>query len=235
MKTRNVLLFLGAWGLGIGHAQAILLDNGDGTVTDTSTGLMWLQDANYAKTSGYDPDGRMTWNKAMAWADALVYAGYDDWRLPIIKDIGNDGCNWSYGGTDCGYNVDTSTSELAYMFHNVLGNESWLTPNGDPNVSGCSFVPPFCVQSTAADGVSILNFQLQPYWSSTEYLSNPSQVWGFMPLTGYQTTGSKNSEVYVWAVRSGGAVNIPEPFTILLIGLGLTGFGLARRNKGRRR
>lgn len=54
-------------------ASAALIDNGDGTITDDCLGIMWLQESF---------DEAMTWNDAMAWADNLVFAGYDDWRLP---------------------------------------------------------------------------------------------------------------------------------------------------------
>jgi hypothetical protein len=57
--------------------NAALVDNGDGTVTDDDlydgTGLMWLKTA---------PHQTMTWDEAMDWADNLIFAGYDDWRLP---------------------------------------------------------------------------------------------------------------------------------------------------------
>jgi hypothetical protein len=73
-------------------ANAALIDNGDGTITDTNTKLMWLQDVNYARTSGYDSDGRMSWSEAMDWAANLLYAGYDDWRLPstLVPDYSCD-------------------------------------------------------------------------------------------------------------------------------------------------
>lgn len=53
-------------------ANAALTDNGDGTITD-GNGIMWLQEP---------ADELMTWDEAVAWADALVFAGHDDWRLP---------------------------------------------------------------------------------------------------------------------------------------------------------
>ena len=41
------------------------------------------------------------------------------------------GCDYSVtGGTDCGYNIDTSTSELAYMWYNILGNTPFFDVNG---------------------------------------------------------------------------------------------------------
>ncbi|MBF4694400.1 DUF1566 domain-containing protein [Fusibacter sp. Q10-2] len=53
------------------------VDNGDGTITDLVTGLMWQQ----------DPGEKMTWQEAMAGADSFELAGYDDWRLPTIKEL----------------------------------------------------------------------------------------------------------------------------------------------------
>ena len=61
--------------------NATLQDRGGGLIYDDAHGLTWLQDANYAVTSGYVTGG-MDWYTAMAWADQLTYAGYTDWRLP---------------------------------------------------------------------------------------------------------------------------------------------------------
>ncbi|MGD1822815.1 MAG: DUF1566 domain-containing protein [Pleomorphochaeta sp.] len=53
-----------------------LIDNG--TVTDSSTRLMWMaDDATYA----------MEWKDALAYCEILEYAGYDDWKLPDIKEL----------------------------------------------------------------------------------------------------------------------------------------------------
>ncbi|NDJ77066.1 MAG: DUF1566 domain-containing protein [Chloroflexi bacterium] len=52
-------------------------DNGDGTISDLNTGLMWTQ--------AYS--GKMTWTEAMAGADSFELAGYDDWRMPTIKEL----------------------------------------------------------------------------------------------------------------------------------------------------
>ena len=57
------------------------IDNGDGTVTDTATGLMWSQG---------DSDEGMTWEEALAWVqqmNAENYLGYSDWRLPHAKEL----------------------------------------------------------------------------------------------------------------------------------------------------
>ena len=52
-------------------------DNGDGTVTDLVTGLMWVK-ARGDKT---------TWQDAMDGAARSRVGGYDDWRAPTIKEL----------------------------------------------------------------------------------------------------------------------------------------------------
>jgi len=54
------------------------VDNGDGTVTDVATGLMWSQD---------DSGVGMDWEHALAYAEGSELAGYDDWRLPNVKEL----------------------------------------------------------------------------------------------------------------------------------------------------
>ena len=58
-----------------GYAE--LIDNGDGTVTDTKTGLMW-QKADV---------GTKPWQEALAYCEALVLAKHSDWRLPDLKEL----------------------------------------------------------------------------------------------------------------------------------------------------
>jgi len=45
-----------------GISQASLYDRGEGLIYDDVLDVTWLKDANYAKTSGHDADGRMTWS-----------------------------------------------------------------------------------------------------------------------------------------------------------------------------
>ena len=52
-------------------------DNGDGTVTDLSTGLIWQQ---VASSEG------MSWEEALAYCEGLSLGGYTDWRLPNKKE-----------------------------------------------------------------------------------------------------------------------------------------------------
>ncbi len=62
-------------------------DNGDGTITDRATGLMWMQQDSGHLAAGPRLDGSLTWTEALAWAENLEYAGYTDWRLPDAKEL----------------------------------------------------------------------------------------------------------------------------------------------------
>ena len=59
-------------------AQPSYRDNGDGTVSDLNTGLMWSQ--------GLDGQ-KLTPREAKRVADKMTLGGYDDWRVPTIKEL----------------------------------------------------------------------------------------------------------------------------------------------------
>jgi hypothetical protein len=72
-------------------------DNGDGTVTDNLTGLMWVEDGNLMTTrdptfdaDGISNDGLVTWEHALDYVALLnsgTYADHSDWRLPNPKEL----------------------------------------------------------------------------------------------------------------------------------------------------
>ncbi len=67
------------------------IDNGDGTVTDNSTGLMWSRDDSGDETDP-GPHSGMNWLEALAWVqqkNAENHLGYSDWRLPDAKEMQN--------------------------------------------------------------------------------------------------------------------------------------------------
>jgi hypothetical protein len=72
---------------GIAWPDPRFSNNGDGTVTDNQTGLIWLRNANRG--------GSMTWADALTYCNNLADDGLDltdgssagDWRLPNTKEI----------------------------------------------------------------------------------------------------------------------------------------------------
>ena len=73
-KMFNYLLVRGRVTYGINEYS----DNGDGTISDTATGLMWMQD---------DSETSMVWKDALNYAENFEYGGYSDWRLPDAKEL----------------------------------------------------------------------------------------------------------------------------------------------------
>ncbi len=60
-------------------------DNGDGTITDHNTGLIWMQAA--ADTNSDGTADKMNWQAALSFCEALELAGKSDWRLPNVKEL----------------------------------------------------------------------------------------------------------------------------------------------------
>ena len=184
-------------------AQAALVNRGGGMIYDTELNITWLQDWNYAKTSGYtgqgvDADGRMTWNAGKQWAENLVYGNFSDWRLPTMVDIGAPGCDHSFvGGTDCGYNVQTKVgnmvySELAHLYYETLGNKAICTP-GDAVCNSAQ--PGWGLKNTGP----FTNMQSDYYWSGLEYAPDVVAAWYFDTALGFQVaTSQRDSRCMSW-------------------------------------
>jgi hypothetical protein len=192
---------------------------------DTDLDITWLRDMNAGAGSIYDngfstTDGRMTWDNAVAWAGNLTVGSFGGWRLPTITDIGNDGCNFAYSGTDCGYNVDTGDSELAHLFYETLGNLAYCTTDGSCNQPG------YGLTNTA----EFLNMQSYVYWSGTEYAPSPSGAWIFDTDSGFQRFAVKVFDLYAVAVRPGDVVaDVPEPGSLAILLTGLAALSVRRR------
>lgn len=201
---------------------------------DTVLDITWLADANFAKTSGYDADGAMTWAAANTWADNLSFTNpltnqtYADWRLPTTTDTGTAGCDYAYSGTDCGYNVDPASSEMAHLYFVTLGNQSYYTTTGAVSNAYAGGANP---NSTLDNVGPFINFQSDFYWSGTEYAPAPSLVWFFYAGYGLQDVNGKTGSLYALAVSPGDIAAVPEAqtYALMLAGLGLIGWRARRR------
>lgn len=116
------------------------LDNGDGTVTDRTTGLTWAQAVV----------GPISWADALAGAKTYGLAGKTDWRVPSVKELYSlFDARGVFGTTATASKpfLDTNSFAFAYgtsgRFFDV---QQWssteyvgLTMGGDPSVFGVNF------------------------------------------------------------------------------------------------
>lgn len=95
-----------------------------GVLTDSVTGLMW-QDPLFVE--------RRSWFDAQAACEALVLAGYDDWRLPTISELRSlaRGCAATVAGGACG--VTDDCQENACFAPSCNGCAEY----GGPSPDGC--------------------------------------------------------------------------------------------------
>jgi len=63
---------------GNSYGENQFVDNSDGTITDLATGMMWQK---------ADDSKRRNWKDALAYAENLEFAGYDDWHVPDVKEL----------------------------------------------------------------------------------------------------------------------------------------------------
>ncbi len=66
-------------------------DNEDGTVTDNCTGLIWQKDTADVNGDGqigdFDSGDAVPWCVALSYCENLSFAGFDDWRLPNVREL----------------------------------------------------------------------------------------------------------------------------------------------------
>ena len=63
------------------------LNNENGSVTDLNTGLMWQQSPDQNGDGSIDSADKLTFQEAVAQAQAVSLAGHRDWRLPTIREL----------------------------------------------------------------------------------------------------------------------------------------------------
>jgi len=92
-------------------------DNGNGTVMDNSTGLMWQQGEG----------GQKTWEDALTYCEDLSLGGHVNWRLPNIKELDSINDDTVYSPA-----IDTN------FFPDAIASAYWSSTT-DANYSSTAF------------------------------------------------------------------------------------------------
>ena len=165
-KTGQTVSYLanddGAYQKGLPVTGARYKDNGDGTITDNATGLMWVKDPSQcdlvtpyltnAWASALNTPKSRAWADAISKCEALVYAGHNDWRLPNIKELSsivdyskvspsidttmfvNTMADWYWSSTTTGNSVMGTISAWTMYFGDSAGANTTVKWDGRPYV-----------------------------------------------------------------------------------------------------
>src|SRR5262245_39207213 len=157
-------------------------DNGDGTITDNTTGLMWEKKS--LDGSLHNASAVYTWESAFAFIVQLNagsgFAGHTDWRLPNAKELQSI------------VNFEHSGPAVSPAFNTGC-------------VEACTVLTCSCTAWTLAPGSN------QPfgYWSSTTVARGPKLAWFVVFVDGSVVAGDtgdlgfKGFTMAVRAVRGG--------------------------------
>lgn len=148
------------------------VDNGDGTITDMVTSLMWSQSPDMDGDGDIDADDKLTYDEAIAGAETFDLGGYDDWRLPSIKEqysliifsgvdpsgyegtetsglipfIDTDYFDFAYGDTDAGERIIDAqyATTTKYVDYTMSVDETLFGVNfADGRIKGYGLQMPF--------------------------------------------------------------------------------------------
>ena len=94
------------------------VDNGDGTISDTRSNLMWKKDDSF-KEFGYG----INWFEAQDYCEMLnekQFAGYDDWRLPSGEEAKS-----VFSFTQSNTDKDGAETHISELFEPGGGHNTW--------------------------------------------------------------------------------------------------------------
>ncbi len=153
-------------------------DNGDGTITDKVTGLMWEKKSDDGDLL-HDKDNTYPWTNFLFdtiwdWLDDVNaeggtgFARHRDWRIPNVKEL-----------------------------QSIIDYENFSPAVASAFNTNCGGNTVFTGSCTAASN----------YWSSSTFANDSGGAWGVVFYNGYVDTDDKSNPRHVRAVRGGCSVN----------------------------
>ena len=147
-------------------------DNGDGTVTDTYTNLIWMrcslgQDWNSSSGACDEAASSFSWSGALNQARKSSYAEYDDWRLPNVKEL-----------TSLLKHTSSSPSINSTIFPNIPTDSNTYFWTSTPSVSNTSSSWRVNLYDGTGDGTSSRSSEYYVLLVRSEESSVPAAPYG---------------------------------------------------------
>lgn len=161
----------------LGKPNEQYIDNGNGTVTDTKTSLMWKKCSE--GQSGNNCSGKAkeyTWYDAMKQFNKVSFAEYNDWRIPTKEEL----------------------RTLVYCSNGTPQSEAWVyscSSKDDRNRNNYQ-------KPTLRKDIFLNTDRAMVIWSSSPHADSRYHAWNVSFYYGNEDMGLKNNSLYVRLVRS---------------------------------
>lgn len=86
-RSGRVKKFYARFVRGDSYLENDFIDNGDDTITDKTSNLMWTKKDNGHYGVENSKYGGLNWQESLKYCEDLSVAGYSDWRLPNAKEL----------------------------------------------------------------------------------------------------------------------------------------------------
>jgi hypothetical protein len=142
-----------------------LVDNGDGTITDNNTGLVWEKLDDEDLGGIHDKDNFYLWDEAVAVKIAALntspcFAGHCDWRIPNVREL----------QSLANYEIPFPGPTIAAAF------DSACTPGCVSTVCSCTTAGAYWSSTTYSGSP---NFAWYVYFADSSVLANPKDSGGY--------------------------------------------------------
>jgi hypothetical protein len=173
-------------------------ENNDGTVTDCTTGLIWLKNANCTDFSGGIDNslGMLSWTDAVKWAAGLgsTLCGLSEFPEGNTGTLSNNEA----------WRLPTKTEWMAMVEY--ARRHNYLNPSNlyVPALTDAAGTGPWTAVDGIGQGGNTFNYVASfYYWTGTVYTVSPDQAWGLNLNDGSVLPGPKSDLLRVWPVRGG--------------------------------
>ncbi len=165
---------------GVAWPNPRFTDNGDQTITDNLTGLMWTKDAG-TPTSGACTGSAKTWQDAFDYVRCLnnsSYLGHNDWRLPNKREL------------------------LSLINFGEVNSAAWLNGQGFRNVEAYNWTS----TTYASYPSAAWDARMSPFVGFMEGLTKPANAYVW-PVRGGTLTADTTPDPFTFTDQTGVALS----------------------------